>query len=83
MEKAGEMESEQTNELRDLAKELDDASESMMSWMRDWSKNSAEYLNMKNGAEEQKAYLANEMKKVEEVKKSINDALAKAKAALK
>jgi len=83
LEKAGELEGEQANELRDLAKNLDDASESMMVWMREWSKNSAEYLKMKNGAEEQKAYLADEMKKVEEVKKSINDALAKAKEALK
>lgn len=82
-EKADALEEEQANELRELANELDDASESMMSWMRDWSKNSAEYLNMKNGADEQKTYLAGEMKKVEEVKKSINEALSKAKAALK
>lgn len=81
--KAGEAEEEQASALRDLANELDNASESMMSWMRDWSKNSSQYMEMKNGAEAQKNYLSAEMKRVEEVKEAINGSIAKAKEALK
>ncbi|NVK86364.1 MAG: hypothetical protein HWE21_18695 [Cytophagia bacterium] len=83
LEKADGLEGEPANELRDLAAELDNASEAMMSWMRDWSKNSSQYMEMKNGAEAQKKYLAAEMKRVEEVKEAINGSIAKAKEALK
>lgn len=74
---------EMAQELRTLAKELDDANSGMMSWMRDWSKNSSEYLNMKAGTDEQVAYLTEEMKRVTEVKEAINSSIQKAKEALK
>lgn len=83
LEKASTMEEAKANELRDLAKELNDASNQMMTWMRDWSKNSGQYMEMQNGADAQKTYLAGEMEKVQEVKKAINESLERAKAALK
>ena len=81
--KASELNEEEADDLRDLAKELDEANTLMMVWMREWSEKSAEYMAMKNGAEEQKAYLADEMKKVQEVKEAIDNSIAKAKEALK
>lgn len=83
LEKAEGLQDTEASELKTLAEELDNASEAMMSWMRDWSKNSGQYMEMKNGAEAQKGYLAAEMKRVEEVKEAINSSLAKAKEALK
>lgn len=86
LDKVGTLSEEQTEmaqELRALAKELDDANSGMMSWMRDWSKNSSEYLNMKAGADEQVTYLSEEMKRVTEVKDAINSSIQKAKEALK
>lgn len=81
--KASELNEEEANELRDLAKELDEANTLMMVWMRGWSEKSAEYMAMENGAKEQIAYLMEEMKKVQEVKEAINSSIAKAKEALK
>ena len=86
LDKAGTLSEEEASlaqELRALAQELDDANSGMMSWMRDWSKNSNEYLNMKAGEEAQVDYLTNEMKKVSDVKEAINSAIARANEALK
>ncbi|HEY9116243.1 MAG TPA: hypothetical protein VIN11_00370 [Roseivirga sp.] len=85
LDKAGILSEEEASlvqELRALAQELDDANSGMMSWMRDWSKNSNEYLNMKAGEEAQVDYLTNQMEKVTEVKEAINSAIQRAKEAL-
>jgi hypothetical protein len=83
IEKASEVNAENASELQNIAQELDEASEGMMSWMRDWSKNSQQYMEMKNGTEAQKEYLAAEMERVIDVKEAINTSMAKAKEALK
>ena len=82
-EKAKTLSEAEADALYDLGKELDEARNGMMSWMRDWSSKSGQYMEMKNGAEEQKAYLAAEMEKVRSVKEAINGSIQKAKAALK
>jgi hypothetical protein len=83
IEKASEANAENASELQNIAQELDEASEGMMSWMRDWSKNSQQYMEMKNGTEAQKEYLAAEMERIIDVKEAINTSMAKAKEALK
>ncbi|GHE51985.1 MULTISPECIES: hypothetical protein [Roseivirga] len=77
-----EKEADRAAQLRALAQQLEQANNGMMSWMREWSKNSQKYMEMKAGASEQVEYLKKEMERVTEVKEAINGAIAEAKKAL-
>lgn len=83
LEKAqAESDSIKVNELRSLAKDLDQASEEMMVWMREWSKNSQPHVNEESDLEDRKAFFAKEMEKVTKVKEDINNSIAAAKKEL-
>ena len=71
------------NELRAIAKDLDEANNGMMVWMREWSKNAKPHINEQSEIELRKAFFEEEMEKVTKVKEDINGAIAAAKAALK
>ena len=71
------------NDLRDIAKDLNDAHDGMMNWMREWSTNSDPYINGKATEEEITRFYKEEQEKVDKVKADILNSLAAAKAALK
>jgi len=78
-----ESDSTVVNELRALAKELDDASEAMMVWMREWSKNSQPHVSEESDIAERKLFFEQEIDKVTKVKEDINNSIAAAEAVLK
>lgn len=81
LEKADSMEDESADALRDLAQRLDDANSSMMTWMRDWSGSYSKIMES-DDIEAQKAWFAEEMEKVQEVKEKINSSIEEAKKEL-
>ena len=72
-------ESENPDELRDLALKLDQAQEGMMVWMRQWSANAAPHENGETTEEERMDFLNSEMEKVKKVREDINGSIAEAK----
>jgi len=76
-------ESENPDELRDLALRLDKAQEGMMVWMRQWSASAAPHENGETTEAEKMAFLDAEMDKVKKVKVDIDSSIAEAKEALK
>lgn len=81
LKKADSMEDESADALRDLAQRLDDANSSMMTWMRDWSGSYSKIMES-DDIEAQKAWFAEEMEKVQEVKEKINNSIEEAKKEL-
>jgi len=77
-----EADSTKANDLRDLAKQLEDANTGMMVWMRQWSMNSKPHLDEETTIEERKAFFKSEMEKVSKVKEDINNSIAAAKKEL-
>lgn len=78
-----ETDSARVNELRDLAKRLDDANTGMMVWMREWSKNADPHVNEETDIEARKAFFEQEMARVTKVKEDINNVISAAKEELK
>ncbi len=75
--------SEDLADLRELATELDEAREGMMTWMNDWSKSAKPHVNGETSEEAQKAFFEAEMERVTKVKDDINSSIASAKEVLK
>lgn len=76
-------ESENPDELGDLALNLDQAQEGMMVWMRQWAANAAPHENGETTNEERMEFLNTEMEKVKKVREDINRSIAEAKEVLK
>ncbi|MFT7382339.1 MAG: hypothetical protein ACI9Z3_002233 [Roseivirga sp.] len=70
------------DELRDIAKSLEEAQQGMMLWMNDWSKNSAPFVNNEKTQEEKMDYLNAEKQRVTKVKDDIEKAIKEGKAAI-
>jgi hypothetical protein len=77
-----ETDSIKVNELRDLAKQLDDANTGMMVWMREWSANSTPHVTEESSLEERKAFFKEEIEKVSKVRDDINNSIDAAKKEL-
>ncbi len=69
-------------ELEELSKELENAQQGMMIWMRGWSSAFTPHKNGETTVEEQKAFFAAEMEKVTKVKDDIFNSIEKAKKEL-
>ena len=70
-------------QYRELAQHLDEAQNSMMVWMRQWSKSANPHIEEKTDIESRKAFFASQMEKATQVKNDINSSINKAESALR
>jgi len=68
----------EATELKALMNQLDAADKAMMDWMRNFSRNDYKVMS----EEEASAYLQDQKQKIEEVRKTMREALDKAKKAI-
>ncbi len=78
-----ESDSTEAANLNQLAKDLGDAQEGMMVWMRAWAGGFEPHKKGETTVEEQKAFFASEKEKVTQVRDDINESISAAKAKLK